>query len=178
MTLSSRSPKLPHRSFRGQNLSNANFSGMNLSQVDFTDAVLDGANFSHADVRGAIFRRSSLVGANLQSIRAGIAGDRLAILQAIILFLALLLGILTGFIGSSTTGLLLNESQVFSVYRHVDFWLSWHSVAGLLALSYIVIYGVMLWWQHLPIAMILVNASFIFVRHDRRRNYYQCLPSE
>jgi uncharacterized protein YjbI with pentapeptide repeats len=136
---------------------------MNLSRVDFTDAILDGANLSHADVRGAIFRGSSLVGANLQFVRAGIASDRLVVLHSIILFLALLLGILAGFIGSSTMGLLLDESQVFSAYRHVKFWLSWHSVSGLLALSYIIIYGGMLWWQHLPIAMMLVISSFIIL---------------
>lgn len=163
MTLSSRSPKLPCRSFRGQNLSNANFSGMDLSRIDFTDAILDGANLSHADVRGAIFRRSSLIGADLQFIRAGIAGNRLAILHAIILFLTLLLGILAGFIGSSTTGLLLDQSKIFAIYQHVDFWISWHSVGGLLAISCIILYGGILWWKYPLIAMILVSSGFIFL---------------
>jgi uncharacterized protein YjbI with pentapeptide repeats len=158
-----RSQNLQRRSFRSANLSGANFESANLCGADFSNAILDGANFSHADLRGTNFRRSSLIGANLHSIRGGIAPDRSLVLQAIFLALTVLLGILAGFIGSSTIGLLINESKVFSAYREISFWLSWHTVSGLLSICCGAIYGSILLWKNPLIAILFVASSFIFL---------------
>jgi uncharacterized protein YjbI with pentapeptide repeats len=117
---------------------------MDLSGVDFTEAILDGADLSHADLRGAIFRRCSLVGANLQFSRSGIATPQLMLLRGIFLLLILLLGLSSGFVGSSTMGLLVNESKVFAPYASVDFIMPWHTFSGLLAFTYIICYGILL----------------------------------
>ncbi len=158
-----RSQNLQRHSFRSANLSGANFGSANLCGADFSEAILDGANFSYADLRGTNFRRSSLIGANLYSIRAGIAPDRSLILQAIFLALTVLLGILTGFIGSSTIGLLIDESKVFLAYREISFWLSWHTVSGLLSISCGAIYGSILLWKNPLVAILFVASSFIFL---------------
>jgi uncharacterized protein YjbI with pentapeptide repeats len=160
MSLSSRSPKLPHRSFRGQNLSHADFSGMDLCGVDFTDAILNGANFSYADLRGAIFRRSDLIGANLQFSRSGIAPQTQIILVVIWSIVTILAGTCAGFIGSATTGLLANESKVLAAYSHIPFVISWHALTGISVLCCSLIYGVWLRWKDLTTAT-MVTGSFI-----------------
>jgi Pentapeptide repeats (8 copies) len=129
MTPSHQFPRIPRRSWRGQNLSGTDFRGINLSGVDFTEAILDGADLSYADLRGTIFRRCSLVGANLQFSRSGIAPQQSILLRSILLILSLLIGAASGFVGSSTTGLLINESKVFAPYTGVDFVVSWGVVA-------------------------------------------------
>jgi uncharacterized protein YjbI with pentapeptide repeats len=158
-----RSQNLQRHSFRSANLSGVNLSCANLCGADFSDAILDGANFSHADLRGTNFQRSSLIGANLQSIRGGIAPDRSLFFQAILLIITFLLGVLAGFIGSSTTGLLINESKVFLAYREINFWLSWHTVSGLLSICCGVIYGSLLYWKTPVVALLFVSSSFIFL---------------
>jgi uncharacterized protein YjbI with pentapeptide repeats len=163
MNLTPRSQKLKRRCFRGQNLAQADFSNANLCGADFTDALLDGANFSHADIRGAIFRRSSLVGANLEFSRSGVPIDREIILQVVLLVLAVLLGLLAGFVGSSVTGLLTDESQVFQPYRDIKFPISWHTVSGLLAVSYSIIFGCILFLKSPVTAITLGVGSIIFI---------------
>jgi uncharacterized protein YjbI with pentapeptide repeats len=162
MNLTLRSQKLQRRSFRGQDLRQANFSKANLCGADFTDAVLDGADFSHADIRGAMFRRSSLVGANLSSSRSGVPIDRAIIVQTILLVLAILLGLLAGFVGSSVTGLLTNESQVFQPYRDIVFPISWHTVSGLLAVSYGIVFGFILFLKN-PVTAITVGVGSVII---------------
>jgi uncharacterized protein YjbI with pentapeptide repeats len=163
MNLPLRAQNLQRRSFRGQDLRQANFSQANLCGADFTDAVLDGADFSHADLRGTIFRRSSLVGANLSYSRSGVPIDRSIILQAILLLLALLLGLLAGFVGSSVTGLLTDESQVFQPYHDIKFPISWHTVSGVLAVSYGIIFGSLLFVKNPATAIMLGVGSIIII---------------
>jgi hypothetical protein len=151
---------LQRRSFRGQDLHGSDFSGFNLSGADFTDAILDGADFSHADIRGTIFRRSSLVGATLSYSRSGVPVDRAVILQVVLLVLAVLLGLLAGFVGSSATGLLTDESQVFEPYRDIKFPISWHTVSGLLAVSYSIVFGCILFLKS-PVAAITLGVGSI-----------------
>ncbi len=158
-----RSQNLQRRSFRSANLSGADFGGANLCGADFSEAILDGANFCHADLRGTIFRRSSLIGANLQSIRGGIAPNRSLFLKTIALILTVLLGVLTGFIGSSTIGLLINQTKVFSPYDEINFFLSWHTVSGLMSICCGVIYGSILLWKNPIVAILFVGSSFIFL---------------
>lgn len=154
---------LQRRSFRSANLSGADFGGASLCGADFSEAILDGANFSHADLRGTVFRRSSLIGANLQSIRGGIAPDRLLFLKTILLTLTVLLGVLAGFIGSSTIGLLVNESKVFLPYHNISFFLPWHTVSGLMSICCGAIYGSILLWKNPIVAILFVGSSFIFL---------------
>jgi uncharacterized protein YjbI with pentapeptide repeats len=163
MSLAPQSRNLQRRSFRGQDLSRSDFSRFNLSGADFTDAILDGADFSHADLRGTIFRRSSLIGANLSYSRSGVPIDRELILQVVLLILAVLLGLLAGFVGSSVTGLLTDESQVFQPYRDIRFPISWHTVSGLLAISYSIIFGCILLLRSPVMAMTLGVGSIIFI---------------
>ncbi len=163
MDLAPQSRNLQRRSFRSQKLSGSDFSGFNLRGADFTDAILDGADFSHADLRGTIFRRSSLVGATLNHSRSGVPIDREIILQVVLLVLAILLGLLAGFVGSSVTGLLTDESQVFEPYREIKFLISWHTVSGLLAVSYSIIFGCILFLKNQVAAITLGVSSIIFV---------------
>jgi uncharacterized protein YjbI with pentapeptide repeats len=158
-----RSPKLLNRSFRGQNLSQADFRGADLSGADFTEAVLDGADFSHADLRGASFRRSSLIGANLAASRLGVTRNRKIFLRTIFIMLTILFGMLAGFAGSSTTGLLNNESIVFAPYQDVKFIVAWHTFAGILSIAYAAVYGSILLWKNPVIAIILGGAISIII---------------
>jgi uncharacterized protein YjbI with pentapeptide repeats len=144
MTPSHQFPRIPRRSWRGQNLSGTDFRGINLSGVDFTEAILDGADLSYADLRGTIFRRCSLVGANLQFSRSGIAPRQSILLRSILLIISLLIGASAGFVGSSTMGLLINESKVFAPYAGVSFVVPWHTLSGLLAFVYITCYSMLL----------------------------------
>jgi uncharacterized protein YjbI with pentapeptide repeats len=163
MNLLPQSRNLQRRSFRGKNLCGANFSRFNLSGADFTDAILDGADFSHADLRGTIFRRSSLIGANLSYSRSGVPIDRELFLQVILLVLAVLLGLLAGFVGSSVIGLLTDESQVFQPYHEIKFPISWHTVSGLLAISYSIIFGFIIFLKSPVTAVMLGVGSIILI---------------
>jgi uncharacterized protein YjbI with pentapeptide repeats len=163
MNAADRSPNLQRRSFRSANLRGANFSGVNLSGVDFTDAILDGADFSHADLRGTIFRRSSLIGTNLQQIKAGISKDRELILQIILFILAVLLGLLAGFVGSAISGLVLNESKVLAPYQEIEVWLSWGRVSALLAINCGVIYSTSIILLKNPIMAVLGGVSSVII---------------
>jgi uncharacterized protein YjbI with pentapeptide repeats len=154
---------LSGRSFRGHNLRQADFNRTNLCGADFTDAILDGADFSYADLRGTVFRRSSLVGANLSYIRSGIHPQRAIFFQGIFLILAVLLGLLAGFVGSSTTGLLTDESRVFSPYHEIKFPISWHTMSGLLAISYGILFGFILRLKSPVIAVAIGVGSIIII---------------
>lgn len=156
-----RSSNLQRRSFRGQNLSGVDFSRTDLSGADFTDAILDGANFSHADLRGVIFRRSSLIGANLQFSRSGIARDRNLIFRSTLLILAVSLGLLAGFTGSLTFELLINESRVLDIYNGVEFITSWQTVSGLLSISIGSIYLITSLWKNFTTAIWLGGFSVV-----------------
>lgn len=136
MDLILRSQNLQRRSFRGQDLSRSDFSGANLSGADFTDAILDGADFSHADLRGTNFRRSSLVGADLSYSRSGIPKRHELILRVTLLIFAVSLGISAGFIGSSTAGLLTNESKVFEPFNQIKFIIPWSTMSGGMGIAY------------------------------------------
>jgi uncharacterized protein YjbI with pentapeptide repeats len=163
MDFNLRSPKLLSRSFRGQNLSQANFQGADLIGADFTEAILDGANFSHADLRGASFRRSNLAGANLASSRLGVTPNRKIVLRTLFIILTILFGIFAGFAGSSTTGLLNNESIVFLPYQNIKFIVAWHTFAGILSIVYAAIYGLILLWKNPLTAIILGGAISIII---------------
>jgi uncharacterized protein YjbI with pentapeptide repeats len=136
--------QLQRRSFRGQNLSQADFRGADLRHADFTDAVLDYADLSHADLRSAKFRRCSLVGANLQFSRSGIAENHNFILRSFLFLLAFLSGLSIAFVGSSTTGLLTNESAVFASYQKITFLIPWHTFTGLVMVIYGLAYAIFL----------------------------------
>lgn len=131
-----RPQNLQRRSFRGKDLSRSDFKGVNLSGADFTDAILDGADLSHADLRGTIFRRTSLVGANLSHSRSGIPRHHQLILRVTLLIFAVSLGISAGFIGSSTAGLLTNESEVFEPFSRIKFLIPWSTISGGLGIAY------------------------------------------
>jgi hypothetical protein len=73
------------------------------------------------------------------------------------------LGLLAGFVGSSTTGLLTDESQVFQPYHDINFPISWHTVSGLLAVSYSIIFGFILFLKSPVMAMTLGVGSIIFI---------------
>jgi uncharacterized protein YjbI with pentapeptide repeats len=163
MNSADRSPNLQHRSFRSANLRGANFSGVNLSGVDFTDAILDGADLSHADLRGTIFRRSSLIGTNLQQITAGISNRNYLALQIILFILAVLLGLLSGFVGSAISGLVLNESQVLAPYQEIEFWLSWGRISALLAINCGVIYSSSIILLKNPVMAVLGGVSSVII---------------
>ncbi len=163
MDLKLRSLKLQRRSFRGQNLRGIDFSGVDLSGVDFTDAILDGANFSHADLRGTVFRRTSLIGADLQFTRSGIPNHQELILWSILLLLAILFGIFAGYVGSSTVGLLTNESKIFIPYREIKFLCSWNTVAGLVAIGYGIICALMVLLKNPATAIFLGISSIIII---------------
>jgi uncharacterized protein YjbI with pentapeptide repeats len=163
MSSKSQLESLRCRSFRSANLRQADFSGIDLSGADFTDAILDGANFSHADLRGTVFRRSSLVGANLSYIRSGIHPHRVVLFQAILLILAVLLGLLAGFVGSSATGLLTDESKVFMPYHDIQFPISWHTMSGLLAISYGILVSFILRLKNPVTAMTIGVGSIIII---------------
>lgn len=136
MNLVLRSQNLQRRSFRGQDLSHSDFSGVNLSGADFTDAILDGADLSHADLRGTNFRRTSLVGANLSYSRSGIPRHHQLILRVTLLIFAISLGVSAGFIGSSTAGLLTNESKVFEPFDRIKFIIPWSTMSGGIGIIY------------------------------------------
>jgi uncharacterized protein YjbI with pentapeptide repeats len=155
MDANHRSPKLQRRSFRGQNLNRVDFRGADLRHADFTDAILDYADLSHADLRSAKFKRCSLVSANLQFSRAGIAENYNFILRSCLLILTFLSGLSIAFVGSSTTGLLINESAVFSSYQKIDFLIPWHTFTGLLTIGYGLAYAVILWWKNPAQSIIL-----------------------
>jgi uncharacterized protein YjbI with pentapeptide repeats len=136
MNLVLRSQNLQRRSFRGQDLSRSDFSGVNLSGADFTDAILDGADLSHADLRGTNFQRASLVGANLSYSRSGIPRHHQLILRVTLLVFAISLGVSAGFIGSSTAGLLTNESKVFEPFSQIKFLIPWSTMSGGMGIAY------------------------------------------
>jgi uncharacterized protein YjbI with pentapeptide repeats len=163
MNAADRFPNLKHRSFRSANLRGANFSGVNLRGVDFTDAILDGADLSHADLRGTIFRRSSLIGANLYQIKAGISNRNSLVLQIILFILAVLLGLLAGFVGSAIAGLVLNESKVLAPYQEIEFWLSWGRISALLAINCGVIYSSSIILLKNPIMAVLGGVSSVII---------------
>jgi uncharacterized protein YjbI with pentapeptide repeats len=154
MDANRRSPQLQRRSFRGQNLSRADFRGADLRHADFTDAILDYADLSHADLRSANFKRCSLIGANLQFSRSGIAENYNFIFRSCLLLLTFLSGLSIAFIGSSTTGLLINESAVFASYQKIDFLIPWHTFTGLLTIAYGIAYSNILWGKS-PIQSII-----------------------
>jgi uncharacterized protein YjbI with pentapeptide repeats len=157
MNFNHRSPQLQRRSFRGQNLSRADFRGADLRYADFTDAVLDYADLSHADLRSAKFRRCSLVGANLQFSRSGIAENYNCILRSCLLVLAFLSGLSIAFVGSSTTGLLINESAVFASYQKIAFLLPWHTFTGLVMIIYGLAYAIFL-FKKSPVQSIIFGS--------------------
>lgn len=136
MNLVLRSQNLQRRSFRGQDLSRSDFSGVNLSGADFTDAILDGADLSHADLRGTNFQRASLVGANLSYSRSGIPRHHHQILRITLFIFAVSLGVSAGFIGSSTAGLLTNESKVFEPFSQIKFLIPWSTMSGGMGIAY------------------------------------------
>jgi uncharacterized protein YjbI with pentapeptide repeats len=159
MDANHRSPQLQRRSFRGQNLSRVDFSGADLCHADFTDAVLDYADLSHADLRSTKFRRCSLVGVNLQFSRSGIADNYNLVFCSCLLLLAFLSGLAIAFVGSSTTGLLINESVVFASYQQISFLIPWHTFTGILAIIYGIAYAIALWWKN-PIQSIILGSIF------------------
>ena len=161
MNLDDRASNLPHRSFRGQNFSGADFSRADLSGVDFTDAILDRANFSHADLRGAVFRRTSLIGANLQFTRSGIASDQNLIFRSVLLILTVSLGLLAGFTGSLIIELLINESRVLDIYHDVKFVIPWQTVSGLLSICIGSIYLIVSLWKNFTRAIWLGGFSVV-----------------
>ncbi len=180
MNSADRSPDLQRRSFRSANLRGVNFSGVNLSGVDFTDAILDGADLSCADLRGTIFRRSSLIGANLQQIKAGISNKNHLTLQVILFILAVLLGLLAGFIGSAIAGLALNESKVLAPYQEIEVWLSWGRVSALLAINCGIIYSSLVILLKNPVLAILGGVSSVIILGTvlALTIVYACLPSD
>jgi uncharacterized protein YjbI with pentapeptide repeats len=157
MNANHRSPQLQRRSFRGQNLSRADFIGADLRHADFTDAILDYADLSHADLRSAKFRRCSLVGANLQFSRSGIAENYNFILRSCLLLLAFLSGLSIAFVGSSTTGLLINESAVFASYQKITFLIPWHTFTGLVMIIYGLAYAIFL-FRKSPVQSIIFGS--------------------
>ncbi len=136
MNLVLRSQNLQRRSFRGEDLSRSDFSSVNLSGADFTDAILDGADLSHADLRGANFQRASLVGANLSYSQSGIPRHHHQILRVTLFIFAVSLGVSAGFIGSSTAGLLTNESKVFAPFSQIKFFIPWSTMSGGMGIAY------------------------------------------
>ncbi len=179
MNLDERSPNLHRRSFRSANLRGANFSGFNLCGVDFTNAILDEADFSHADLRGTIFRNSSLVGANLQDIRCGVSDRYQLLLQFILFILAVLLGLLAGFVGSAIAGLILNESRVLAPYQEIEFWLSWGRISALLAINCGVIYSSSIILLRNPVLAVLGGISSVIILGTllALMIIYACLPT-
>jgi uncharacterized protein YjbI with pentapeptide repeats len=163
MNSADRSLNLQRRSFRSANLRGVNFSGVNLSGVDFTDAILDEADLSHADLRGTIFRRSSLIGANLRQIKAGISNRHSLVLQILLFILAVLLGLLAGFVGSAISGLVLNESKVLAPYQEIEFWLSWGRISALLAIDCGIFYSSSIILMKNPVMAVLGGVSSVII---------------
>jgi uncharacterized protein YjbI with pentapeptide repeats len=114
-------------------------------------------------LRGAVFRRSSLIGANLQFSRSGIASDRNLIFRSLLLILAVLLGLLAGLTGSLIFELLINESRVLDIYHNVKFVMPWQTVAGLLSMSICSIYLTASLWKNFTTAIWLGGFSVVFL---------------
>lgn len=74
---------MENRDFRGRNLRNHDFAGRSLAGADFRDTDIRGTDFSAADLRGARFSRS----------RGGVPPLWAALVIAVALLLAALLGV-------------------------------------------------------------------------------------
>jgi uncharacterized protein YjbI with pentapeptide repeats len=74
-----------------------NFSGKNLQNCDFRSQNLTGADFSSADIRGANFTNAILENANFDNAKAGLPRKRLFSFVLLLLLLAIILGLVSGF---------------------------------------------------------------------------------
>jgi hypothetical protein len=76
-----------------------NFSKRNLKGRSFKGLDLSNADFSGADIRGADFTYAILRGANFTNAKAGLEPQWVLLLFGILMVLAILLGVWTGFVG-------------------------------------------------------------------------------
>jgi hypothetical protein len=105
-------------SFRQQDLRGQSFKGKDLSGLDF----------SGSDIRGTIFTNATLRSVNFSQSIIGLEQDKVIVFSAVLLLVAVMLGISAGFIGATIglqfhTNALEISAKVIAVLIHISFLL-------------------------------------------------------
>ena len=88
-----------------------NFCGENLRGQSFQGQDLSGADFREVDIRGANFSRANLIGSKFTSATAGLQRRWAVSLVIVTWFIAVVSGLLSGFVGH-IVGLLFSSEGI------------------------------------------------------------------